>query len=248
MPATTTTTATPVLAPPTTTPVANAFVNFGNGPYPETGSIASGNPQPWYNSAPVAALFGGQPTSQQISAFDATVLQRIQQSFQLSGVNVNLTTDSNAAAAHTLSIVSNSSSIPFPGAIGTTNVGGNGFSFIDPEASMAKSVDQLAWIVAHNVAHELMLSFGVPENYDQTGNYIDSTHAGWTMITGSSSTFSSAAAAAINSALQSPSNTTAGGSLAQFTDPQPVPEPATLALWGFAGLAALAYRARRSSR
>jgi hypothetical protein len=39
-------------------------------------------------------------------------------------------------------------------------VGGNGFSFID-KLSYATTPDQLAWAVAHNVAHELMHSFGV---------------------------------------------------------------------------------------
>ena len=34
-------------------------------------------------------------------------------------------------------------------------------------------------MVAHNVCHELMLAFGVPEVYDNTGNFIDATIANW---------------------------------------------------------------------
>ena len=63
-----------------------------------------------------------------------------------------------------------------------THMGGSGFSFIDQEAKSAQSLDQLEWIVAHNVSHELMLAFGVGENYDQTGNYIDARNANWSMM------------------------------------------------------------------
>ena len=82
-----------------------------------------------------------------------------------------------------------------------TQVGASGFSFIDKIAPSAQSVDQLEWIVAHNISHELMLAFGVPENYDQTGTYIDSKVANWSMMVSPTSTFSPAAAAAITQAL-----------------------------------------------
>jgi hypothetical protein len=134
----------------------------------------------------------------------------------------------------------------FPNSIGTTDVGGNGFSFIDKEAKSAQSLDQLQWIVAHNVAHELMLAFGVPEKFDQSGNFIDSTNANWGMITSPSATFSPAAAGAINQALQAQDSSGAGSQHAQNIDPQTVPEPATFAAWGL-GFAALAlYRRFRS--
>ena len=58
-----------------------------------------------------------------------------------------------------------------------TYLGGNGFDFIDQAAKSAQSVDQLEWIVAHNVCHELMLAFGVPEVHDKTGNFLDAEMA-----------------------------------------------------------------------
>jgi hypothetical protein len=219
--------------------VVDGFINFGTGPYPDASSIASGNPQPWYTSPEVAALFGGTPTAAQQAAFTNAVLQLTEQAFRLSGVSVSLTTDPTVPAAHTLSVVSNSTSVPFPSAIGTTLLGGSGFSFIDLEAKDASSVGQLEQIVAHNVAHELMLAFGVPEKFDQTGNYLDATNANWAMITSPTSTFSAAASQAINQALQSASSSGGDSSLAQYTDPQAVPEPTTIVAWGL-GLLALA--------
>ena len=88
-----------------------------------------------------------------------------------------------------------------------TQVGASGFSFIDKIAPSAQSVDQLEWIVAHNISHELMLAFGVPENYDQTGTYIDSKVASWSMMVSPTSTFSPAAAAAITQALATQNTT-----------------------------------------
>ena len=100
-----------------------------------------------------------------------------------------------------MSLVSNASSAAFPGAIGTTDLGANGLSFIDPMAQAAQSVDQLEWIVAHNISHELMLAFGVGENYDQTGNYIDARNANFAMLIDPNATFSAGAAAAIKAQL-----------------------------------------------
>ena len=79
------------------------------------------------------------------------------------------------------------------GAIGETDIGRNGFSFINQIAQSAQNVDQLEWIVAHNVSHELMLAFGVPEVHDQTGNYIDSTKANLAMMLSPTATFSQGA-------------------------------------------------------
>ena len=119
-------------------------------------------------------------------------MQRVQQTFQLSGISISLTENPAASALHTMSLVSNSSSAAFPGAIGTTDLGANGLSFIDPMAQAAQSVDQLEWIVAHNISHELMLAFGVGENYDQTGNYIDARNANFSMLIDPNATFSAA--------------------------------------------------------
>jgi hypothetical protein len=228
------------LPPQAPAAAAEGFLNFGTGPYPAAGWIAGGNPQPWYTSPQVAALFGGTPTAAQQAAFTSTVLQITEKTFQLSGIPVTLTSDPTVPAAHTLSVVSDSTSIPFPTAIGTTNLGGSGFSFIDLEAKAASNVGQLEQILAHNIAHELMLGFGVPEKFDQTGNYIDATNANWSMITSSTATFSPAAAQAIKQALQATGSSAGDTSLAQYVGPQAVPEPATLVAWGFGLLALVA--------
>jgi hypothetical protein len=230
-------------SPVSPTPAVNAFINLGNGPYPLATQITSGNAQPWYDSSQISSFFGGQPSSQQIAAFDGTILQRVQQTFQQSGANVSLTTDPTVSAAHTLSLVANTNSNQVAGVIGMTQIGGSGFSFIDQEAKSAQTLDQLEWIVAHNISHELMLSFGVGENYDTSGNYIDARNASWSMMTSSSSTFSSAAAQAIQAALAAQPTTTSGMQGAQELE-HPVPEPTTVAIW-VAGLAAAAYLRRK---
>lgn len=233
-------------------PTVDADINLGAGPYPDQSLVAAGSPQPWYDSPQVARLFGGTPTAAQQQSFDQAVLQRVQQTFQLSGINVTLTDSSNVSAAHTLSVVSDSSSSPFPGSIGTSVLGQNGFSFIDVEAQSAQSVDQLEWIVAHNVAHELMLTFGVGENYDKTGNYIDATTLNWATVTSANATFSPAAAAAINASLSSidtspilqSSAQAIAPSITPSITPEPTPEPMAMLLWGVAATAALVRRGR----
>lgn len=233
-------------SPAPASPVANAFVNLGASPYPLASQITTGNALPWYNSSQIAGFFGGQqPNGQQISAFNSAVMQRVEQTFQLSGVNVNLTTDPTAAAAHTLSLVSNTTSNTNPGVIGMTQVGGSGFSFIDQQAKSAGSLDQLEWIAAHNISHELMLAFGVGEKYDQTGNFVDARNATWAMMTSPDATFSQAAAQALNLAISSNSTVMTGLNAAQVIDARPVPEPTTVVCW-LAGLTA-AFLIRRKT-
>ena len=239
---------TPVSTPPASSGPVDAFINLGSGPYPLAGSITTGNAQPWYDSSQITSLFGGQPTAQQIQSFDSAILQRVEQTFSLSGVSVTLTDNPNVSALHTLSLVSNTASASLSSAIGMTQVGASGFSFIDKIAPSAQSVDQLEWIVAHNISHELMLAFGVPENYDQTGNYIDSKIASWSMMVSPTSTFSPAAAAAITQALAT-QNTTYSASHLGAQEIGTVPEPTTIAIWALAGAAALIthqVRARKS--
>jgi hypothetical protein len=232
-------------ADPIDQPAVDAFVNLGAGAYPEASALTTGNPQPWYDSSAIVNLFGGTPTAQQQANFDSVVLQRVQQTFQSSGVPVTLTDNPNVSAAHTLSLVSNASSNSLSSAIGMTDLGANGFSFIDKIAPQAKSVDQLEWIVAHNISHELMLAFGVGENYDQSGNYIDARNASFAMMTSPHAGFSSAAAQALRSALAtaSPPSPATQSLLARsstnpapsmhftLSDPQTVPEPTTVAFW-----------------
>ncbi len=233
-------------AAPPSGPV-DAFINLGSGPYPLQNAITTGNAQPWYASSQLTTLFGGQPTAAQIQSFDNAILERVQQTFSQSGVAVTLTDNPNVAALHTLSLVSNTSAASMTGAIGMTQIGNSGFSFINNIAPSAQSVDQLEWIVAHNISHELMLAFGVPENYDQTGHYIDSTVASWSMMVSPTATFSTAAAQAINQALATTGTSAASQLGAQVLSPDSsVPEPTTLALWAAAGVALIIARRRRS--
>jgi hypothetical protein len=225
--------------------VYDAYINMGTGPYPNASLLTTGGAQPWYDSSAVASLYGGQPNAQQQAAFTQAVLQRVEQTFQNSGVAVNLTTNPNAAAAHTLSVVSNTTSTWGP-VLGLTDIGSNGFDFVDQAAKSAQNVDQLEWMVAHNVAHELMLAFGVGENYDHTGNYIDSPVANTSMMLNPNASFSSAAAQALQAAnFQAGFSPTTQG--AQVVSPQPVPEPTTVLLW-IAAAGAVALVRRRSFR
>jgi hypothetical protein len=217
------------VAPVSTSPApVSAYLNLGAAPYPLADQITTGNAQPWYDSSQIASFFGGQPSPQQQADFSNAVLQRVQQTFQQSGVAISLTTNPNVPAAHTLSLVSNTTSSTVPGVIGMTQVGGSGFSFIDQEAKTAQSLDQLQWIVAHNIAHELMLAFGVGEKYDQTGNYIDARNANFPMMVSPSATFSPAAVQALLTMNLTSSNGTLG---AQEINPTPVPEPTTVVFW-----------------
>jgi hypothetical protein len=231
---------------PSTPPTYDAFINVGSGPYPGAGGLTTGNAQPWFLSSPVEHLFGGVPTIQQRTDFDSAVLQRVQQTFNLSGVPVSLTEDPNATAAHTISVVSQTTNPSLSGAIGMTYLGGNGFHYIDNSASAAQSVDQLEWIVAHNISHELMLAFNVPEKFDQTGQYVDARTASWSMITNPTSTFSPAAV----NALLAQNFSSNGGSIlspgAQLLEPSSVPEPSTVVLWvAIAGVGLVVKKARK---
>jgi hypothetical protein len=222
----------------------NAFINLGAGPYPLASEITTGNAQPWYNSGQIAGFFGGQPTAQQQADFSTTIIQRVQQTFQQSGVPITLTTDPTVPAAHTLSLVSGTTSNTSPGVIGMTQIGGSGFSFIDQEAKSAQSLDQLEWIAAHNISHELMLAFGVGEKYDQSGNSIESRNANFAMMVSPTATFSPAAAQALLSTNLTSTTTTLG---AQDLAARPVPEPATVVLWcaaAFGGILVHRKRAR----
>lgn len=225
--------------PPPLSGIYDAFINLGTGPYPDSGTLTTGNPQPWYLGTSVDRLFGGIPTIQQAAAFDSTVLQRIQQTFALGGIPVSVTNDPNMPAAHTISVVSQTSNPSLPNALGMTYLGENGFQYIDTAANSASSVDQLEWIVAHNVAHELMLAFGVPEVHDQSGQYIDSPDASWSMMTNPNATFSTGAVADLLSRNFQATGDSAMIPSAQLLGPPTVPEPSTVILWTAIGSAGL---------
>jgi hypothetical protein len=225
----------------------DAFVNLGSGNYSDAANLTQGGAQAWYNSSTVASLFGGSISAQQQASFDAAVLQRVQQTFNLAGVPISLTDNPNAPAAHTLSVVSGTTSSWGP-VLGLTNIGGNGFDFIDQAARYSQSVDQLEWVVAHNVSHELMLAFGVPEHYDQTGNYIDARDANLSMMLNPSATFSQSAAQALLSQ-NFQVNVEGTNQGPQYIGAQTVvPEPATIAAWSLALGGIAVARARRPRR
>jgi hypothetical protein len=231
---------------------ADAYINFGSGPYPEASLLTTGGAQPWYTSPVVEKFFGGQePNAQQQSDFANAVLRDVQQTFQLSGgLAPRLTIDPSIPTHHTLSVVSNTSYGSNPNAIGITDVGNNGFGFID-KLQYANSLDQLEWAVAHNVSHELMHAFGVGVHHDTTGQYLDSASASWSLLTDPSTTFSQAAIDDIRSKNFSPNSIGTTG--AQLIDGDqeilaaPVPEPATVLLWGVA-LGGLLTQRRRLAR
>jgi hypothetical protein len=218
----------------------DAFINMTSGNFAEAGFLTTGNPQPWFDSAQVAKVFGGMPNTQQQAAFTSEVLADVQRVYANSGIPVTLTTNPSAPAAHMISVVSNASTASNPQAIGITDIGANGFDFIDKLTNF-NTPDQLAQAVANNVAHELMHAFGVAVHYDQTGTHIDSAIASTALLTDPNATFSSQATQALLglnfqnstfnslSGLQSNSPRSIDGD--QVIDPQPIPEPATLALW-----------------
>jgi hypothetical protein len=252
----------------------DAFINFGTGSYAGASTMTSGAIQPWYDSPAVTQVFGGVPTAQQQSDFANTVLNHVERTFKGSGINVNLSLDPNSQSPHTLSVVSGASYAGNANAIGIAEVGGNGFSFID-KLNYANSVDQLAWADAHNIAHELMHSFGVATHHDQTGKYLDAASANWDMLTSPNTTFSPEATTDILAHLASDHSNSAlsvgaemlglpplphkmgcqcplcrngyvlTGVPALEMGVAPVPEPATMVLWATGALVAVLTVKRR---
>jgi hypothetical protein len=254
------------LAPPV-----DAFINLGQGPYAEASTITTGSPQPWYTSPTAASVFGGAPTADQQASFAGQVLNNIEHTFAISGMNISLTDDPSKPALHTMSVVSGASYGPNPNAIGITDVGANGFGFID-KLNYATTPDQLAWAVAHNISHELMHALGVGTHPDDTGQYLDSAIANWSMLTDPNTKFSPAAVAQMQSANTGAGLGTLGAELQKlahhpanchchFCDmmhglgidgaqilASAVPEPSTVAVWIVSGLGAGLMARRRLAR
>jgi hypothetical protein len=237
----------------------DAYLNFGTSAYPEQSVLTVGNAQPWYDSPSVTQVYGGVPNAQQQQSFINGVMADVNKTFQASGLTgsnaVSLTTDPNAGALHTMSVVSGLSYAPNPNAIGITDVGNNGFSFID-KLNYASTPEDLEWAVAHNMAHELMHAFGVAVHHDQTGQYLDAASASWSLLTSPDASLSPAAVQDIiahdigrNGGVGS--SGVGGEGLNIDGDEEiltPVPEPSTVALWGLAATALILHRRRRSQR
>lgn len=260
-PPTPTPTAPPVLAPtpnPTPTATADALLNFGTSNFPEAGVLTTGNPQPWYVSKSVLSAFqGNTPTHDQQTQFENDVLSHVRHTFELAGLDPKLTIDPTVASSHTLSVVSGAFYGPNTAAIGITDVGRNGFGFID-NLKYATNPDQLAWAVAHNISHELMHAFGVGIHPDTTGNYIDAATATWNLLTSADTTFSPAARDLIAKTNFGAFSSSAGVGNETLSLPfQPdgeqevlatVPEPSTVAAWSVVLAGALVVRRKRAVR
>lgn len=240
--------------PPGNAAQADAFLNFGNADYAEAKSLTTGNPQGWFTSPVVKNFYGGVPNAQQRQEFTDAVVRDVTRAYKLSGLDIKLTTDPNVNAAHALAVVSGASSTAVPNAIGITDVGNSGFSFIDKFGS-ATSIDQLQWAIAHNITHELMHAFGVAAHDDQTGAYLDSAITPWSLLLDPNARLSPQAVddlSNLNWRTNGSGSNTYGAELMGPVNPDgdrqiapsPVPEPTTLAFWGLAATA-LTLRVRR---
>jgi hypothetical protein len=235
---------------------ADAFINFGSGPFPEASNLTTGHPQSFLNSPAFTGLFGSHgPSSRDVTDFESKVLSTVQQTYNAAGLPIHLTSDPGVAAAHTMSVVSNASNPQSPGAIGITDVGNNGFSFID-KFSGASNPNQLATAIGHNVAHELMHAFGLANHPETNGPYVDAAATTYSNLADPNTDFSPAAAALLSTLnFQATGQSITSGTGAQKLDgdqmliPEvsPVPEPSTIALWTLAGVAGIAYRRRKSA-
>jgi hypothetical protein len=231
-----------------TSGMADGFINFGTGPYASASQLTSGNAQPWYTSPAVTQFFGGIPNAQERADFTNTVLQRVEQTYQMSGVPVQLTTDPNVPAAHSISVVSGTGSPVNSQFAGVTTEGGDGFSFIDKFAG-AQSLDQLEWVVAHNIAHELMHAFG-GEHHDLTGAYLDSAMTPWSTMTNPNTIFSPAEVQDLlsHNFKQNVSGAGADGQIVAGL-PAAAPEPGSLLAWASAAcLLGVVRQVRRGGR
>lgn len=160
---------------------ADAFVNFGSGPYPGENGLTTGNAQPWSQSPVVSRVFGGTPNAGQQQSFINDVVARVEQIYHNQGIPLTLTTDPTVSASRTESVVSGTSYSGNPAAIGIASMGSSGFSFID-KFDPVTSVDELEKALSYNIAHELMHTFGV-DHLDKTGNYLDAATASWDKLT-----------------------------------------------------------------
>ncbi len=256
----------PAAAPAATIGPAAAFINFGAAPYAEQSNLTAGSIQGWASSPVVAAAFGHAPSAAEQAAFRQAVLHDVDQTYQQSLGNAHdaapkfyVTDDPGVKAAHMMSVASGVSASGSPLAIGLSDVGTNGFSFIDQfkaalTAGSGSPVSNLEWAVAHNLAHELMHAFGIGTHPDQSGQYLDSPSSSWAQLTDPNFLLSPAAIKAVLAQNAVYTNvdgsSTYGAERARElvdTDPTTVatPEPAAILLWVAAGSIVVARKGRR---
>jgi hypothetical protein len=257
--------ATPILAAPigtssssspTASPAvstADAYINFNPNNLPEASQLTVGTATPWYTSPAVIKAFGGNtPTADQQAQFVQDVKNDVIQTYALAGMHPVVTLDPSVKANHTISVASGLSYGSNPNAIGITDVGQNGFGFID-KLNYATDEPSLAWAVAHNISHELMHAFGLSYHPDQTGTYIDAATANWNLLTNPNTTFSPGAVAALTNPSTSDLGVYSAGSppSAQVLRPDGdleiinAPEPTTIAGWAIVLTGAYLFRRHR---
>lgn len=242
------------------------FINFGSSPYAEAASLVDGTPSPWYYSPAVTKVFGGVPDEARRVDFEQTVLANVEDTFRLSGLDLNLSTTPESPASPMISVVSGVSYKDDKNGdiAGITYVNSSGFSFID-KLNNAENPEQLALVLAHNVAHELMHTFGVYE-HTKTSEYLDGERGGWDLMTNPDTKFSPEAVALMKPSIERLSDRGVTGDVAAqllSEDEQaamgpdfmtiagseaPVPEPSTIAVWTISGLFAGFTIRRRSAR
>lgn len=246
---------------------ADAFLNFGTGSFSREQDLTAGDASSWFTGANVEHAFGGrQPDAAEQAEFSRKVLDEVNANFEASGIVPKITLDPNIKADHALSIVNGTAVGEDPATstiIGLTEVGGDGFSFLN-HLGTAKDSSELAVMLSRNITHELMHAFGVGSHPDQTGEYIDSAVAAPDLLTKDVARLSPeavqriiAADASFNDGTSAYSQSYPDGNpnhcsscrrAAQVRAAQTVPEPTTVAFWGLAGVAVVAYRRRRPAR
>ncbi|WP_435018983.1 PEP-CTERM sorting domain-containing protein [Tundrisphaera sp. TA3] len=245
-------------APTAPTEVADAYLNFGSGPYAEAKTLTTGDAKPWYTSPVVSRAYGGStPDAKDRASFESKVVSTVEKTYEKAGVPVRLTTDPSVDAAHMLSVVANTQATANPNAIGIASVGFNGFTFVD-KFTESRSPDDLATAIGHNVAHELMHTFGIADHPETTGDAVDAATASWSSLNDPNASFSQSAAnqlstlnfRATDDLLASSAGTQPIVESGQEAMPAPVPEPSTVALWALAGTLGIVLRrrARASAR
>jgi hypothetical protein len=237
----------PTAAPPTRD---DAFINFGSGPYPEASKLIAGTPLPFFDSPVFTHFFGPNgPAPSDIANFEQEVLSTIKSTYNNAGLPITLTDNPATPAAHTISVVSGASYSGSPSAIGITDVGNNGFSFID-KLSGTQNVDQLATAVGHNISHELMHAFGIANHPEQTGPYVDAASSTLQTLSDPSTGFSPAAASLLSTLnFQAVGTSVLAGAQLKVDGDQiliggatAVPEPSTVAIWALVGSLIIVHR------